>query len=626
MGAKSKGEVSLRSKSDFQRFCAELRTGSHTLEDVVEGLRALVVVDLRPTERGRFAHNIVRYLGSSFSESEIRTVASQTWPSEISIELRSIAPIQGERLVPSTDNVTEPVKASELRELSREGAAAFTVVFMGDEEEHRDSLGQLVRNGFHCLRVRSLQQFGETLEQETVVGLVVGASWWAIDSSREQSLHDHLKRILELSNLCWIKLIRCPAWVSMEHKLRSLCSELHFAESPRSRLAIEDTPAITTAELGDLVSAAKDFVYADGSFDYHSPVAPAQDRLLRAATSRYLQHRFPTIHALKVSFHVRMPAKRNGDGLVLLVSVSETDVVFVVKVSSADAARDEAGRFHRFAHGTSSVMEFFSHGSLGALVLTPADNTHLGKALSLEDMLISPNAPDGDETYNRCIAAMDSAIAALQRFSAQIKPKETDIFCNLDGEEAETLCKNAATITVAGRVIDLNKLYGWGRQVHIRRAGKRVVQHGDAHPGNILFSSANTAVLIDFECAGLGPACYDLSMLWIHVFTSRFVAIEDEHSTVELLRDLLQNVPFGAFERKWSNHLRFSVNRQAVYLAHKAIGASFSSMEKQGCTREDVYGILAIILCREFLNPRLQQFSIRCAIAAVSTMLSQNLS
>ena len=46
----------LRSKSDFQRFCAELRTSSPNLDDLVEGLRDLAASSLRPTERGRFAH------------------------------------------------------------------------------------------------------------------------------------------------------------------------------------------------------------------------------------------------------------------------------------------------------------------------------------------------------------------------------------------------------------------------------------------------------------------------------------------------------------------------------------------------------------------------------------------
>jgi hypothetical protein len=219
---------------------------------------------------------------------------------------------------------------------------------------------------------------------------------------------------------------------------------------------------------------------------------------------------------------------------------------------------------------------------------------------------------------------MDSAIAALQRFSQQLRPEGVNTFCTVESEGTETLLRSCGPITVAGEAINLGRLYVDGLKALARCLGKEIVQHGDAHPGNILFSATNTAVLIDYECAGLGPACYDLAMLWIHVLASQFVAVGDEHSTVSLLRDLLQGMPFDALEKTWSSELRFAVSQEVVYLAHRAMDASVSVMAAHGCAREDVYGIVAIVLCREFLNSRLQQFVIRCALAAISSLLRQD--
>ncbi len=404
----------------------------------------------------------------------------------------------------------------------------------------------------------------------------------------------------------------------MEGELSELCRHLHFADPPRSRLAVEDQSTITDAELRYVAEAIQDLGYAERSFSYDSPLSLAQDRILRAATSRYLRVKYSTVHAQDSGFRARTLAKRGEHGLASLVSVTDSEVAFVVKVSLRDDAHEEARRFRLFAHGTSFEMDFYCHGIHGALVFAPVD-TRMGQARSLEDMLAPPELLGRDE----CKPAIDSAIGVLQRFS-QIQSKGVEIFCSVEAEETERLLKRCGPIKVAGETIDLSWLYARGRQALLRCSGKRAVQHGDAHPGNILFSSTNTAVLIDYESAGLGPACYDLTMLWIHVFAVHFVAVEDEHSTVGLLGDLLRSTPFDVLEKTWFNALRFAVSKEVVYLAHKALEASFSAMDKHGCAREDVYGIVAIILCREFLNTKLQQFAIRCALAAVSSVLFQH--
>lgn len=113
-------------------------------------------------------------------------------------------------------------------------------------------------------------------------------------------------------------------------------------------------------------------------------------------------------------------------------------------------------------------------------------------------------------------------------------------------------------------------------------------------------------------------------MLSIHVLASRFVAVADERSTVRLFREVLAGEPFEVLQDRWSKDLRFAVSHQVVYLAHKAIEASFAVMVERGCSREDVYAVVAIILCREFFNPELQQFAIRCTLAAISSLLSQD--
>ena len=626
MGATSNGEQRLRSRSDFQRFCADLRTSSPGLEALAKGLRALAVSELRPAERSRFAHFIARHLGASFPASDVREMASQEWPPEIAMALRGQVPTQGEPPAPVPDRapdlLPERPEGVDLQELSGKRGSPLIVVLMGDEAEHRASIDLLKARGIHCLRESSLRALRNAFDREAVVGLVVGKTWWAAEDAEHQTPRQRLHRILELSNLCWVKLIRSAAWTSVEDQLPELCMNLHLAQAPRNRLAVEDRATLTDAELRCLTEAIQDLVYGERMFSYDFPPSLPQDRLLRAATSRYLRAKYPTVHTQESRLGVRTLASRGTQGLASLVSVAETDVALVVKVSPYPDALEEARRFRLFAHGTPFEMEFFCHGLQGALVLAPI-GTRLGQARSLEDMLAPRDRVGRRPVHEGGIPAIDSAIAALQRFSKQLRPKGVDTFCSVESDATETLLARCGPVTVAGETIDLRRLYARGLQALERCWSRAAVQHGDAHPGNILFSATNIAVLIDYECAGLGPACYDLSMLWIYVLASQFVAVGDEHSTVGLLRDLLQGVPFDALEKAWSNDLRFAVSQEVVYLAHEAIEASFAVMDERGCTREDVHGVVAIILCREFLNPKLQQFVIRCALAAVSSVLVQ---
>lgn len=493
---------------------------------------------------------------------------------------------------------------------------------MGDEDEHRASIERLKLEGIHYLRESSLHALRDVFDREVVVGLVVGASWWTAEDPVHRSPRQRLRSILELSNLCWVKLVRCVAWTSVEEQLAELCMSLHLAQPPRNRLAVEDRAALTDAELRSLTGALKDLVYGERLFSYDFQPRLAQDRILRAATSRYLRDRYPAVHTQEPGFHVRTLANRGESGLVSLVSVDGTEVAFVVKVSSYPGALAEAQRFRSFAHAIPLRMEFFCHG-LGALVFAPIDDTRLGQARSLKDMLASCELVGRRPVSEGGIAAIDSAIAALQRFSHKLRPEGVFKFCRVEREDTETLLASCGLLVVAGETINPLDLYARGRQV-LDRCSRHAVVHGDAHPGNILFSATDTAILIDYECAGLGPACYDLCMLGIHVVASRFVAVGDERSIVGLFRDLLAGVPFAELEERWSDDLRFAVSYEAMYLAHRAIEESVAVMVERGCTRDDVYGIAAIILCRELLNQEFQQFTIRCALAAISSLLRPN--
>jgi hypothetical protein len=48
----------------------------------------------------------------------------------------------------------------------------------------------------------------------------------------------------------------------------------------------------------------------------------------------------------------------------------------------------------------------------------------------------------------------------------------------------------------------------------------RTLLHGDAYPSNALVRNDGSLVLIDYDCAGLGPTCWDLAP--VHVLAKRF--------------------------------------------------------------------------------------------------------
>lgn len=618
-------EHRLRTRDDFQRFCAELRRGAHELDDLVEGLRDLASSELRAIDKGRFAQSIARSLVESFHPAEVQAVALTPWPPEIAMALRSHAPPPD---AGAAGVGAEAREDPELLELSVEPESLPTVVLLGDEDEHRHSIERLRAAGFHCLRQGSTDELHDVFGREEVVGLVVGSSFWARQDPEPRAQRAALLRILECSNLGWIKLVRSAAWAAVQDEVEKLCEQAFFSVPPFTRLVIEEQITLSRADLRRLVDTARTILYAERAFHYDFQPSIVQDRMLRAAIARHLRDQYRTLHAQEPSFCVRRLADRGEQGLVALVSVQGTDVAFVVKISPYRDAWDEARRFRKFAHGGGFNMEFFCHATLGALVVAPI-GTSLGQARSLEDVLSSRRALDDgtaetgrSEAFEASTVLIESAIAALERFSRQARAPGDEIYCRLERDETERALRGLGRIVVAGEDVDLRELYRRGMQT-LDRCSRGAIVHGDAHPGNILFTVTHSAMLIDYECAGLGPPCTDLCTLWIMAFATCLVAVEDERSTTALVADLLTGVPFEELQARWPRLLGHAANREIAYLSHRALAASGRVMAEHGASIDDVYGVIAVILCRELWNPRLQQFAVRCALAATWSVLGR---
>lgn len=612
---------SLSSKLDFEQFCSSLRTARPTLDELIFALRSLVASDLRASDRGRYARIIAQYAKDSLSIVESRQLGNEAWPTEIAMELRRLVPAQD--FAPNATKIRreEPVQATKSRELPADENDLLTVLFMGDENEHRTSMEQLRGYGYIVRCENSLKAVQEAFEQERILGLVVGATWWTSTDAQKGPPFAKLRRILALSNLCWIKLVRCSAWDSAEHELPRLCNELNFVNSPRTQLAIESSASLTTAEVTSIKDAAADLLYRNGTLLYDVPITTQEDGVLRAIISRYLREEFPSAHQRESDFDARTLVQRfTRNNKIILISERGTELAFIVKFAHTDAAHDEAGRFRLFRHVNSTSMRFFRHGSVGALVLSPVGETSFAEAQSLETKLAPRDILGRHTTHDECIGAIDAAIHVLERFAAQRKPANDTIYCDYASDETDRFVRQCGSLVVADQKIDLEASYRHALQILRKTPRRKTVQHGDAHPGNILFNRTNAAILIDYGCAGFAPAGYDLSTLWIHVLAANFMAFGNEISLVAMFDALFRGEPFEAVATKWSNELRFAINHQAAYLAHRAIS---TSMEKHGCTCEEICALTVVILCRELTNDRFQQFAIRCALAAASSMLPE---
>ena len=722
------GEHVLRSRGEFQRFCARLHEGSPDLDELVEGLRALAASDLRSRDKGRFARSIARHLRESFHAAQVRAVASVPWPPEIAMAIRShvaadggsyaeagsesatasrpasvlpqqhpggtkseglsgdmlpaATPVEPTPIGDATDggatdgvaadgsatdevatdgvatdgnatdgdatdgNATErdtPGEPARLQtsavEVATDGARVEpqeivdpldppTVVLLGEQDEHQATIEHLTALGFGCRAERTIEGLEAAFAREIVVGLVVGSSFWSLPDPQGRSLRGRLTRVLQSSNLCWTKLVRSPAWSSVQEQLPELYTRLHFRDPPVTRLAVEDDAAISKLEMRCLADAARDILYAERNVEYGFSPTILQDRIIRAVTSRYLRQKFPSVHEHEAGLRVRPladPSGRAEQRLVGLVSVVGTEVSFVVKVAAYADAADEARRFRMFASGASFEMEFYCHATLGALVFAPVD-TRLADARSLEDVLTGHGlatalAPTPAEGRPPGLALIDSAIAALERFSRQALPAGVSTYCDLESARTREVLRACPRLTVAGQRVDVERLYRYGVEV-LDRASNGAVVHGDAHPGNILFSATDSAILIDYECAGLGPACCDPCTLWIFAFVTRFIAVDDERATVALLHDLLAGVDFEAIAGRWAALLALRVNYELVYLARRALDASVRAMQERGRPRADVLGIVAVLLCRELFVPDRQQLVVRCGLAALQAVLT----
>lgn len=611
----------LSSKLDFEQFCSSLRADRPTVDILIVALRSLVASSLRASDRGRYARIIAQFAKDSFQLTELQQIERETWPTEIAMELRRLVPVQDS--APNAIQARTEVQlfAPKSHDEPLAENIALTVLFMGDENEHRASITQLRQSNYTVRCENSLSAVQEAFDQECILGLVVGATWWTLNAEEKIKPLSRLKRILAFSNLCWIKIVRSAEWASNEHEILRAVRDLYFAEPLRTRFAIESSASLTTSEIESLAEVRSDLLYADGAISYDVPVKAQHGRVLRPIISRYLRDNFSATREREIDFDARTLAQRNADdNRILLVSARRSGVAFIVKFAPTDIARDEAERFRLFKQTNSTSMNFFCHGSVGALVLSTVGEVSFRDAQSLEAKIASRSSLSYDVKLDECFRAMDSAVEALVRFSEQPEPNaRTRYLCDYESDETGTFVRQCGSVTVGAREVDLESLYRHALKILKNTSRRKTVQHGDAHPGNILFNKSGTAILIDYACAGLAPAGYDLSTLWIHVLAANFIALGSELSLVSMFEALFRGEPFKSIETKWGNELRFATNRQAVYLAHRAI---VTSIEKLACTREELYALAIVILCRELPNERFQQFVMRCALTAGSAILS----
>ncbi len=532
------------------------------------------------------------------------------------------------RLVPVQDSVSNATKTrTEVQFFAAKPLdapfgenIALTVIFMGDENEHRTSMEQLRQSGYTVRCENSLDTVPKAFDQECILGLVVGATWWTLSAGGKLKPLSQLKRILALSNLCWIKIVRSPEWASNEHELLRAYRDLYFADPVRTRFAIESSASLTTSEIESLMEVRSDLRYADGAISYDVPAKTQHERVLRPIISRYLRDHFSAAREREIDFDAHTLAQRNAeDNRILLVSTRGTGVTFIVKFAFTGSARDEAERFRLFKQTNSTSMNFFCHGSVGALVLSTVGEVSFRDAQSLEAKIASRGILSCNVDHEESLRAMDAAVEALVRFSEQPEPNaRTRYLCDYESDETGTFVRQCGSITVGTREVDLEASYRHALKLLKNSRRRKTVQHGDAHPGNILFNKTSAAILIDYACAGLAPAGYDLSTLWIHVIAAKFIGLGSELSLMAMFEALFRGEPFKTIETMWANELRFAVNYQAAYLARRAIS---TSIEKLACTRDEICALAIVILCRELTNDRFQQFVVRCALAAASIVL-----
>lgn len=611
----------LSSKLDFEQFCSSLRAERPTVDVLIVALRSLVASSLRASDRGRYARIIAQFAKDSFQLSELQQIERETWPTEIAMELRRLVPVQD-----SAPNAIEARTEIQFFAPKRHDEPlaqniALTVLFMGDENEHRASITQLRQSNYTVRCENSLSAVQEAFDQECILGLVVGATWWTLSAGGKIKPLSRLKRILALSNLCWLKIVRSAEWASNEHELLRAFRDLYFDQPPRTRFAIESSASLTTSEIESLAEVRSDLLYADGAISYDVPVKAQHERVLRPIISRYLRDNFSAAREREIDFDARTLVQRNADNnRILLVSARGSGVAFIVKFAPTDIARDEAERFRLFKQTNSTSMNFVCYGSVGALILSTVGEVSFQDAQSLEAKIASRGILSCNVKHDECFRSMDSAVDALVRFSGQPEPNaRARYLCDYACDETGKFVNQCGAVTVGAREVDVESLYRHALEILKNTPRRKSVQHGDAHPGNILFNKSGAAILIDYACAGLAPAGYDLSTLWIHVIAANFIALGNEASLVAMLEALFRGDSFEAIETKWANDLRFATNHQSLYLAHRAISVS---IEKHGCTRVEVCALTVIILCRELPNERFQQFVMRCALAAASVVLS----
>lgn len=589
----------LTSKADFQDFCASLKASLPTSSEILQALKSLSRAELSVRDRNRFASHIGRYAQIAFDSDVFSSLADEDWRPEIGAALSGLS-------------ASRPTRASEPRSsMLSDGLQNFEIppiiLFLGTEDEHRASMQTLRDQGFICERVSVTSAIESSLRRDLVVGIVVGASWW--QSENEKLPLMRLESILGLSNLCWMKIVRSSSWETAQGRLYESCMKVYFSHPPGSRLAIEDQATVTGAEIGCIRRVVEDFAFCEGQVEYDFLLEKERLQMLRASLSRYLGETSTELRVRTSKCQIKQ-IKRDGETLIVAVELAPDPHTVVIKISSYLSAHDEARRFRCFSHGTSLSMQFYCHGDLGALVFAPT-TLHFGELRSLRDVL--GQLWCNHEGVSIWDIPHERVISSFRNLAQQGISSDISQYCAMPCFSSR-LCANL--LVVDGGEVPLREI--WDYAQNALSECPRGIQHGDAHPGNILINESGIPFVIDFECAGLAPICFDLSVLWTRVVASHFVPVSDERGTMEFFVDLLTDA--ATFSEKWCTRLAFSVNHQVTDLARKALEASVSLVEQRGGSRRLVLGVIASLLCEELeTNP--QQFIVRCILGAISRII-----
>lgn len=620
------------------------------LTSVLDGLNARD--NLGPAELSRRSRVVLDLARLSDGRLPNLASAARAWRPELKNAVAAVLPPRWRRLVYERQTTSAATAASATPETaappaspapvpppaaldaahtpaSRDEGGCRTVLLLGAFQDHEGNQALLVRHGFTPLRAADEDALGTLLTAE-VCGIVVARSWWAsLPPARHREV---LHRLLQHSTFAWTRIdttgLSVPA-----RDVPALCRSARFEEPGAFELACHESGHIAAVDVPCLERACGWLATPATVRLCPAEIGEEQARLLLGAAAKHVDGRhFPgPVRLSKVE--AGPLAGGRSEARIVRIAPDDGGPALIAKIDTLPLLQEEVRRFREFIAwwdtGLSPRLHFHAGTGLVLFALVEDHGQPGQPAPTLEERLEEAlydelwTGPRQGPAEGDLGAAIDRAVQKLERLNARCCVGSTVPSLGVPLDAVDAILQRGITWTIPDCEGVVGDVFAYRRRARrlIGNLARYATVHGDIHLRNILVRDDRDPHFIDYACSGPGHPCFDLVRLESALLFRCFRLTAEECLTARLLRSLLEGSDETTAATAFPTLLTSIGNRLAVRAAVRCQEAALRLLQPCHGTLDDYLAVKYIVACQALLDHQQQTGVVRCALAALTTVM-----